>query len=73
MHYGVAAAKQALADSGLEITDANREGRGAVFGSGGGEAAAHFIETCAVAHATAPAPASSRSSSPLGLSTDVGP
>ena len=36
MHYGVAAAKQALADSGLEITDENREDVGVVFGSGGG-------------------------------------
>ena len=36
MHFGVAAAKQALADSGLEITDANREDVGVIFGSGGG-------------------------------------
>ena len=36
MHYGVAAAKQALADSGLEITDENREDVGVIFGSGGG-------------------------------------
>lgn len=36
MHYGVAAAKQALADSGFEITDANREDVGVVFGSGAG-------------------------------------
>ena len=36
MHFGVAAAKQALADSGLEITDANRTDVGVVFGSGGG-------------------------------------
>jgi 3-oxoacyl-[acyl-carrier-protein] synthase II len=36
MHYGVAAAKQALADSGLEITDANRTDVGVVFGSGAG-------------------------------------
>ncbi len=36
MHFGVAAAKQALADSGLEITDANRTEVGVVFGSGGG-------------------------------------
>jgi len=36
MHFGVAVAKQALADSGLEITDANREDIGVVFGSGGG-------------------------------------
>ena len=33
---GVAAAKQALADSGLEVTDANRDDIGVVFGSGVG-------------------------------------
>jgi 3-oxoacyl-[acyl-carrier-protein] synthase II len=33
---GVAAAKQALADSGLEVTDENRDDIGVVFGSGGG-------------------------------------
>jgi 3-oxoacyl-[acyl-carrier-protein] synthase II len=36
MWYGVAAAKQAIADSGLEITDANREDVGVVFGTGAG-------------------------------------
>jgi beta-ketoacyl-acyl-carrier-protein synthase II len=36
MHFGVAAAKQALADSGFEITDSNREDVGVVFGSGAG-------------------------------------
>ena len=36
MHFGVAAAKQALADSGFEITDANREEVGVVYGSGAG-------------------------------------
>ena len=36
MHYGVAAAKQALADSGFEITDENRTDVGVVFGSGAG-------------------------------------
>ncbi len=36
MHFGVAAAKQALTDSGFEITDANREDVGVVFGSGAG-------------------------------------
>ena len=36
MHYGVAAAKQALADSGFEVTDANRTEVGVVFGSGAG-------------------------------------
>ncbi len=34
MHFGVAAAKQALADSGFEITDENRTEVGVVFGSG---------------------------------------
>jgi beta-ketoacyl-acyl-carrier-protein synthase II len=33
---GVASAKQALADSGLEITNENRDDIGVVFGSGGG-------------------------------------
>ncbi len=34
--YGVAAAKQAVADAGLEITDENRTDVGVVFGSGAG-------------------------------------
>ena len=33
---GVATAKQALADSGLEVTDANRDEIGVIFGSGVG-------------------------------------
>ncbi len=36
MWYGVAAAKQAIADAGLEITDANREEVGVVYGTGAG-------------------------------------
>jgi len=36
MHYGVAAAKQALQDSGFEISDANRTEVAVVFGSGAG-------------------------------------
>ena len=36
MQFGVAAAKQALADSGFEITDENREDVGVIFGSGAG-------------------------------------
>jgi 3-oxoacyl-[acyl-carrier-protein] synthase II len=36
MHYGVAAAKQSIADAGFEITDANRTDVGVVFGSGAG-------------------------------------
>lgn len=34
IHYGVAASKQAIRDSGLEITDANRERIGVLVGSG---------------------------------------
>ena len=34
IHYGVAAAKQALQDSGIEVTDANRERIGILVGSG---------------------------------------
>ena len=34
IHYGVAAAKQALKDSGLEVSDANRERIGIIVGSG---------------------------------------
>ncbi|MFL5779486.1 MAG: beta-ketoacyl synthase N-terminal-like domain-containing protein, partial [Chloroflexota bacterium] len=36
MHFGVAAAKQALADSGFELDDENRTEVGVVFGSGAG-------------------------------------
>jgi len=36
LHMGVAAAKQAVADAGLEITDANRTEIGVIFGSGSG-------------------------------------
>ena len=36
LHFGVAAAKQALADSGFELTDENRTEIGVVFGSGAG-------------------------------------
>jgi 3-oxoacyl-[acyl-carrier-protein] synthase II len=36
MWFGVSAAKQAIADAGLDITDANREDIGVVFGSGAG-------------------------------------
>src|SRR5689334_10719036 len=34
IHYGVGAAKQALKDSGIEVTDANRERIGILVGSG---------------------------------------
>jgi 3-oxoacyl-[acyl-carrier-protein] synthase II len=36
MHFGVAAAKQALTDSGFELSDENRTEVGVVFGSGAG-------------------------------------
>src|SRR3954453_10922353 len=36
MWFGVSAGKQAVADSGFEITDSNREDVGIVFGSGAG-------------------------------------
>ena len=36
VHYGVAAGKQALADSGFELTDENRTEVGVIFGSGAG-------------------------------------
>jgi 3-oxoacyl-[acyl-carrier-protein] synthase II len=36
VHFAVASAKMALADSGLEITDENRYDIGVIFGSGGG-------------------------------------
>ncbi len=37
VQFGVAAAKQALADSGIEVTPANRDDIGIVFASGAGE------------------------------------
>jgi 3-oxoacyl-(acyl-carrier-protein) synthase len=36
VHFAVASAKMALADSGLEITDENRYDIGVIYGSGGG-------------------------------------
>jgi 3-oxoacyl-[acyl-carrier-protein] synthase II len=36
LHFGVAAAKQALSDSGFELTDENRTEVGVIFGSGAG-------------------------------------
>ena len=38
VHFAVAVAKQAVADSGLEVTDANRDDIGVIFGSGAGGA-----------------------------------
>lgn len=53
IHYGVAAAKQAIADSGLEITDANRDRIGVCMGSGIGGIG--FIEEeCAVLRESGP-------------------
>jgi hypothetical protein len=46
LHYGVAAAKQAVADSGFEITDENRTEVGVVFGSGAGGPAGPFRAEC---------------------------
>jgi len=37
VQFGVAAAKQALADSGIEVTTDNRDDIGIIFASGGGE------------------------------------
>lgn len=34
IHYGIAAAKQAMSDAGLEVTDANRDRIGVLVGSG---------------------------------------
>jgi len=53
LHFGVAAAKQALADSGFEITDANRTEVGVVFGSGAGGQAL-MIDSYAVLHEKGP-------------------
>jgi len=53
IHYGVAAAKQAVRDSGLEITDANRERIGICVGSGIGGIGT--IETeCETLHTSGP-------------------
>jgi 3-oxoacyl-[acyl-carrier-protein] synthase II len=53
IHYGVAAAKQALKDSGIEVTDANRERIGILVGSGIGGIG--FIEDqCRALHEKGP-------------------
>ena len=36
VHFAVASAKQALADSGLEIDDSNRNDIGVIYGTGAG-------------------------------------
>ena len=53
MHFGVAAAKQALADSGFEITDENRTEVGVVYGSGAGGQQL-MIESYEVLHTKGP-------------------
>jgi 3-oxoacyl-[acyl-carrier-protein] synthase II len=47
IHYGVAAAKQALKDAGVEVTDANRDRIGVLVGSGIGGIGS-IEEQCAV-------------------------
>ena len=49
IHYGVAAGKQALKDSGLEVTDANRDRIGVLVGSGIGGIGT-IEDTCVTLH-----------------------
>jgi 3-oxoacyl-[acyl-carrier-protein] synthase II len=53
LHFGVAAAKQALADSGFELTDENRTEVGVIFGSGAGGQQL-MIDNYATLHARGP-------------------
>jgi 3-oxoacyl-[acyl-carrier-protein] synthase II len=53
IHYGVAAAKQALRDSGLEVTEANRDRIGVCVGSGIGGIGS-IEEECRKLHAKGP-------------------
>ncbi|MDH5243024.1 MAG: beta-ketoacyl-ACP synthase II [Chloroflexota bacterium] len=53
LHFGVAAAKQALADSGFELTDENRTEVGVIFGSGAGGQSL-MIENYAALHERGP-------------------
>ena len=53
IHYGVAAAKQALKDSGIEVTDANRERIGILVGSGIGGIGT-IEEQCRILHEKGP-------------------
>ncbi len=53
IHYGVAAAKQAVADSGIEITDLNRDRIGICIGSGIGGIGTIEHE-CRALHASGP-------------------
>ena len=53
IHYGVAAAKQALKDCGIEVTDANRDRIGILVGSGIGGIGA-IEEQCRILHEKGP-------------------
>jgi 3-oxoacyl-[acyl-carrier-protein] synthase II len=53
IHYGVAAAKQALKDSGIEVSDANRERIGICVGSGIGGIGT-IEEQCQILHEKGP-------------------
>jgi 3-oxoacyl-[acyl-carrier-protein] synthase II len=53
LHFGVAAAKQAIADSGFTIDDSNRVDVGVVFGCGGGGQSL-FIENMATLNEKGP-------------------
>jgi 3-oxoacyl-[acyl-carrier-protein] synthase II len=53
IHYGVAAAKQALKDSGIEVTDANRDRIGILVGSGIGGIGT-IEEQCQILHEKGP-------------------
>ena len=53
IHYGIGAAKQAMRDSGLEVTDANRERIGVCVGSGIGGIGT-IEEECRKLHAKGP-------------------
>ena len=68
MHFGVAAAKQALADSGFELTDENRTDVGVIFGSGAGGQTL-MIDNYIALHETRQPDASRRRSSPTRSST----
>src|SRR3546814_13246129 len=60
IHYGVAAAKQAVSDAGLEITDDNRERIGVCVGAGIGGIGT-IAEECRALHESGPKRVSPRS------------
>jgi 3-oxoacyl-[acyl-carrier-protein] synthase II len=66
VHFAVASAKMALADSGLEITDENHYDVGVIYGSGGGGQGL-FINNQEIWHTRGVRP-SARSSSPTAWS-----